>query len=148
MKKIKIIINYSILDKYYNEYFIKYPKRKKKPIEKPFPPSLNRFIAMKRMQQNDLKQKYKEFSVWLASYYEIANLNIDKAKMIYSFYFADHRRRDMDNLMLSPKFFQDGFVDANVLVDDRGDMLEIAFDSFHYDKENPRVEILLICDCP
>lgn len=146
MQEIKIVIDYDVLNKYCEEYFAKYPKRKKRPIEKPFPPSLNRFTAIKRMQQNDMKQKYKEFSVWLASYYKIANLNIDKAKMIYSFYFADHRRRDMDNLMLSPKFFQDGFVEANVLVDDSGDMLEIAFDTFHYDKNNPRVEILLRWD--
>jgi len=95
------------------------------------------------MQQNDMKQKYKEFSVWLASYYKIANLKLDKAKMIYQFYFSDHRRRDMDNLMLSPKFFQDGFVEANVLVDDSGDILEIEFGSFKYDKNNPRVEIIL-----
>jgi Holliday junction resolvase RusA-like endonuclease len=95
------------------------------------------------MQQNDMKQKYKEFSIWLASYYKIANLNIDKAKMIYTFYFADHRRRDMDNLMLSPKFFQDGFVEAGVLVDDSGDILQIEFDIFHYDKNDARVEILL-----
>jgi Holliday junction resolvase RusA-like endonuclease len=146
MKEINIIINNKVLNEYCEQYFIKYPRRKKKPIDKPFPPSLNRFIAMKRMQQNDIKQKYKEFSVWLASYYKIANLNLNKAKMIYTFYFLDHRRRDMDNLMLSPKFFQDGFVEANVLKDDCGDILKIEFESFQYDKLNPRVEIILRWD--
>ena len=146
MKEIKIIINKDVLEEYYKYYFSKYPRRKKNPIDKPFPPSLNRFTAIKRMQQNDMKQKYKEFSIWLASYYKIANLNIDKAKMIYTFYFADHRRRDMDNLMLSPKFFQDGFVEAGVLVDDSGDILQIEFDIFRYDKNDARVEILLRWD--
>jgi Holliday junction resolvase RusA-like endonuclease len=146
MECIKIVIDRDVLDKYYEEYFEKYSRRKKKPIDRPFPPSLNRFIAMKRIQQNDIKQKYKEFSIWLASFYKIANLHLDKAKIIYQFYFQDRRRRDMDNLVLTPKFFQDGFVVAGVLVDDSGDILEIEFGSFKYDRINPRVEIIIECN--
>ena len=137
----KIIVDQAILLRYFEYYFDKYPRRKKQPIEKPFPPSLNRFTAIKRMQQNDMKQKYKEFSYWLASYYEIANLNLEKAKITFTFYFPDHRRRDFDNLMLAPKFFNDGFVMANVFVDDDGERLKLAFENFQYDKINPRMEI-------
>lgn len=143
MKEIKLIIDYAIVDQYFKYYFSKYPRRKKKPISQPFPPSLNKFIAMRRMQQNDLKKKYKEFSMWLASYYKIANLNLDKLEIVYTFYFPNHIRRDMDNLLLTPKFFNDGFVESKVMVDDRGDMLQIVFDSFKYDKFNPRVEITI-----
>ena len=146
MESIKIVINNDILRKYYDFYFKKYPRRKKMPIDKPFPPSLNKFIAMKRMQQNNLKQKYKDFSIWLASYYQIANLNLDKLEIIYTFYFPNHIRRDMDNLLLTPKFFNDGFVDSNVMKDDSGDILEISFESFEYDKFDPRIEIIIKYD--
>jgi Holliday junction resolvase RusA-like endonuclease len=145
MKKEKIlIIDKDILQEYYKYYFDKYPKRKVLPIEKPIPPSLNRFIAMKRMQQNSVKQKYKEFSVWLASYYKIANLNLDNAKIIFTFYFPDRRRRDFDNLMLTPKMINDGFVEANVFGDDSGDILKIEFENFQYDSKNPRVEMKIL----
>ena len=143
LKEIKLVIDNAIVDKYFKYYFNKYPRRRKKPIIQPFPPSLNKFIAMRRMQQNSLKQKYKEFSVWLASYYKIANLNLDKLEITYIFYFPNHIRRDMDNLLLTPKFFNDGFVDSNVMVDDSGDILKIGFESFKYDKNNPRVELII-----
>jgi Holliday junction resolvase RusA-like endonuclease len=141
MKKIKVIIDKNVIEKYNNHYFSKYPKRHAIPIEKPIPPSLNRFTAMTRIAQNAVKQKYKEFSIWLASYYKIANLNLSNLKIVFTFYFADKRRRDFDNLMLTPKFIDDGFVEAKVFVDDSGDILKIQFENFQYDKENPRVEI-------
>lgn len=141
--KVKIVIDKNVIEKYNKYYFNKYPKRKVKPIEKPTPPSLNRFIAYKRMQQNSVKQKYKEFAVWLASYYEIANLNLGDALMTITFYFPDKRRRDFDNLMLTPKLINDGLVDAGVFKDDSGDILRLKFENFQYDKSNSRVEILI-----
>jgi len=143
MKKINIIINKEIIEKYNEYYFERYPGRRVKPIEKPIPPSLNRFIGMRRMSQNAIKQKYKEFAIWLSGYYKIDNLNIDKAIFEYTFFFPDHRRRDFDNLLLSPKFFNDGFVLAGVISDDNGEKLKLEFNSFQYDKENPRVEIFI-----
>lgn len=98
---------------------------------------------MIRMAQNNLKQKYKEFSVWLAEYYKINNLNLDNSSITYTFYFKDHRRRDFDNLMLTPKLVNDGFVSANVFKDDCGEFLKLEFSPFQYDKTNPRVEMLL-----
>jgi Holliday junction resolvase RusA-like endonuclease len=139
----KIIIDENVLKKYKKYYFEKYPGRRTFPLDKPFPPSLNKFIAMRRMAQNNLKQKYKEFAIWLASYYNIANLNIEKAIFKYTFFFPDRRRRDFDNLLLSPKFFNDGFVLAGVLVDDNGERLKLEFLPFEYDKDNPRLEIVL-----
>ncbi len=141
--QIKLIVNNDILDKYHEYYFQKYPKRKKKPINKPIPLSLNQFIGMVRIAQSDLKKKYKEFAIWLAEYYKVNNLNLEKAHITYTFYFKDKRRRDVDNLMLSPKLFHDGFVEANMLVDDSGDILSISFAPFEWDKGNPRVEMLL-----
>lgn len=142
-EELKIIIDKDVLLKYYEYYFDKYPKRKVKPIEKPIPPSLNRFIAYKRMQQNSVKQKYKEFSVWLASYYQIANLNLEEGTMIITFYFPDKRRRDYDNLMLTPKLINDGLVEAGVFKDDNGNILKLIFENFQYDKLDSRVEIII-----
>ena len=143
MNNILIIINKDIVNKYHEYYFQKYPKRKVKPIDKPIPPSLNKFITFGRMQQNSLKQKYKEFSIWLSSYYSIDNLNLDNVIFNYTFFFPDKRRRDFDNLLLTPKFINDGFVEAKVLKDDDGEKLKIEFENFQYDKINPRVEIII-----
>jgi len=144
MKKIKIIIDKKALEEYTKYYFKKYPKRHVLPIKKPFPPSLNSFTAMTRFEQNSTKQKYKEFSVWLASYYKIANLNLKSIRMVFTFYFPNKIRRDFDNLMLTPKFINDGFVDAGLIKDDSGDLLKIEFKNFHYDKEHPRLEIEIL----
>jgi hypothetical protein len=140
---IKIIIDNKTIEEYNKYYFGKHPGRRVKPIEKPIPPSLNRFIGMRRMSQNAIKQKYKDFAIWLSGYYKIDNLNINKAIFEYTFFFPDHRRRDFDNLLLSPKFFNDGFVLAGVLSDDNGEKLKLKFNPFQYDKTNPRVEIII-----
>lgn len=139
----KIIIDNEILEKYNQYYFNKYPKRKKTPIEKPIALTLNSFIAKTRMEQNSIKQKYKEFSIWLAKYYKIENLNLSNAKIIYKFFFKDKRRRDIDNMCISPKLINDGLVEAKVFVDDSGDILKLEFDNFYYDKKNPRTEIII-----
>jgi len=138
-----ITIDENILDKYNKYYFKKYPRRKVPPIKKTIPPSLNAYISMIRMAQNNLKQKYKEFSIWLAEYYKIDNLNLDNALITYTFYFKDHRRRDFDNMMIAPKLIHDGFVEAKVFKDDCGEYLRLAFNQFQYDKLNPRVTMLL-----
>ena len=143
ISEIKLIIDNDVLDKYHEYYFKKYPKRKAIPIKKIIPPSLNDWTSMIRMAQADLKKKYKEFAIWLAEYYKINNLNLENSCITYTFYFKDKRRRDFDNLLLTPKLLNDGFVEANVLVDDSGDKLRLIFDPFQHDKLNPRVEMLL-----
>ena len=143
MNQKNIVIDNNILSKYNEYYFSKYPKRRKPPIAKPIPLSLNAFIAMIRMAQSDLKKKYKEFAIWLAEYYQINNLNLEKSHISYTFYFKDKRRRDVDNLCMTPKLINDGFVEAGVMVDDSGDRLRLTFEPFNYDKNNPRVEMLL-----
>ena len=141
MKKYNITIDEKLLNEYYDYYFEEYPRRRVKPIKGIFPPSLNAFTAMKRIQQNNVKQKYKEFSKWMASYYGIANLQMEKIRIDYKFYFGDRRRRDMDNMMITPKFINDGLVDAGVMIDDDGKHLHIGFEPFKYDKEHPRIEM-------
>ena len=142
--KYEICLNNEVLDLYHKEYFKKYPKRHVPPLKSPFPPSLNRFTAMTRIAQNSEKQKYKEFGIWLASYYKIANLNLENNITItYSFYFKDHRRRDVDNTMLTPKFLNDALVESKVMVDDNGERVRLVFDIFRYDKNNPRCVMVI-----
>ena len=140
-RKFAIEINQEIVDLYHKDYFEKYPRRKVEPIKRVTPPTLNGFVATKRMTQNSVKQKYKEFAMWMVSYYNLTNLNLDKAHMRYTFTFGDRRRRDMDNMILRPKFFNDGFVEAGVIEDDDGTRLEISFGSFQYEKWKPKVLI-------
>ncbi len=138
-----IIIDSDIMNKYKNYYFRLYPKRKKFPkyFQNPIPLSLNKFIAMKRMAQNDVKGKYGEFAVWLAEYYHINDLNLNKVCFTYRFYFKNRQRHDIDNYTLSNKFLADGFVKAKVLIDDNSGVLELKFKPFKVDKAHPRVEI-------
>lgn len=143
ISQVLITIDKSTLDKYNAYYFAKYPRRHVAPIKKPIPPSLNEYISMIRMAQAELKKKYKEFSIWLAEYYEINNLNLDNSLITYTFYFKTRIRHDFDNLMLTPKLLNDGFVDTKVFVDDSGEFLKLAFSPFKYDSKNPRVEMLL-----
>lgn len=143
INQILLTIDNNVLDKYNKYYFKKYPRRRVAPIKKAIPPSLNEYISMIRMAQNNLKQKYSEFAIWLAEYYEINNLNLEDSSITYTFYFKDKRCRDFDNLMLTPKLINDGLVKAKVFKDDCGQYLHIAFSPFKFDKLNPRVEMLL-----
>jgi hypothetical protein len=140
-----IIIDKNIMSKYEEEYFVLYPKRRKFPkyFLNPIPISLNKFTSLVRMAQNDLKQKYKEFAIWLAKYYCIDNLQLNKAIITYSFYFNNKHKHDMDNYVLVQKFLGDGFVQANVFIDDNSDNLQLRFNPFLYDVNYPRIEILL-----
>jgi hypothetical protein len=143
VRKITLVIDNNLINKYHEYYFNKYPRRKKIPIERAIPPSLNAFIALRRMAQNALKQRYKDFAIWLAGYYKIENLHLSKAKITYIFYFADKRRRDFDNFVLGPKFFDDGFVLAGIFNDDNGENLKLQFENFRYDKGHARMEIII-----
>ena len=130
---------------YENVYFKLNPRCRKFPdfFLKPIPPSWNFFIAKKRMTQNNIKQKYKDFGIWLAEYYKISELNLDKAMFTYTFYFDSNRRRDIDNYTLAQKLLGDAFVAAKVLLDDNSKNLHLAFNPFEIDRQNPRVEILI-----
>jgi Holliday junction resolvase RusA-like endonuclease len=116
MADINIIINSNTLEKYNTYYFSKYPKRKKLPIESPLHPSMNKWMVMRRPQMNDLKQKWKEFGLWLLKEKNLDGLHIDKCKITITFYFKDKRRIDLDNR--SPKFLFDAFVEGGLLIDD------------------------------
>jgi hypothetical protein len=96
---------------------------------------------MKRPQMNDLKQKWKDFTIWVVKKYGYENLHISKAIITYNFYFGNKRRHDNDNYVC--KFTNDGLVDSGIVVDDDYLHLNPLIKHSDYDKEHPRMEILI-----
>ena len=134
-----------------NEYGIIYklnhPKSRKHPFGNkknnvsPIPPSLNKWMVMKRPQMNGEKQKWKDFIVWLVDKYGFTNKKINKAIMTFTYYFKTKIRHDADNY--TPKNIMDGFTESGLLVDDDFSHIEMLCIKGGYDKENPRTEILI-----
>jgi hypothetical protein len=85
--EIKIVIDNDILNKYYDWYFKEYPRRKKRNILKPIPPSLNTWMIMPRFKMNTQKQAWKDFGRWLVKYYGYENKKINKCKIIIEYFF-------------------------------------------------------------
>jgi Holliday junction resolvase RusA-like endonuclease len=139
MPTIKIIINNEILKKYSQYYFEKYPRRKKSPISKPIPPSLNQWMIMRRFQMNAQKQAWKEFGEWLFDYYGLRNKNIEKCNIVIEYFFDNKRKHDADNY--TPKNLFDSFTVSGLLVDDDFNHIESLTIKGGYSKENPRTEI-------
>lgn len=138
-KPIKIIIDENLLNSYYNNYyFVKYPKRKKKPIEKPIFPTLNSWMILKRMAMNNLKQHWKEFGEWIINYYGYENLNIKECSISFEHTFKNKKRRDPDNYI--PKFFLDAMVSSGMIIDDSMNVVKQLNLMCLYGKED-KVEI-------
>ena len=142
MRTIRLVFDGDTLRRYEEEcYFVKHPKAKKKPLAHPYQESMNVWMIMKRPQMNALKQKWKDFMVWFIEDQGYANLRIEKCEMTYTVYKPTRRRLDLDNN--SPKFLQDGLVDAGFVEDD--DMNHITSLTLRggYDPDRPRTEILV-----
>ena len=141
-KELKLVIDNDVLDKYNAYYFSKHPKAKKKPIEKPTIPSLNTWIILPRIQMNALKQKHKDFIIWVIRYYGYENMKLENFEMEFTVYMPTKRRSDNDNFI--PKFWLDGFTESGFIVDDDGQHLKSLTLRTGYDKNNPRTEIEVI----
>lgn len=140
-KPIKITIDENLLNTYYNDYyFIKYPKRKKKPIEKPTFPTLNSWMILKRMAMNQLKQQWKEFGEWVINYYGYNDIQIDNCSISIEHTFKTKKRRDPDNYI--PKFFLDAMVSSKIITDDSMNVIKQLNLICTYGKEN-KIEIII-----
>lgn len=140
-KQIKLVIDNNVLDEYSKHYFYLHPRAKKKPIEQPYHPSINKWMIMKRPMMNALKQKWKEFLVWFVKYNGYENLHIEKCEMTFTSFFKTKIRHDCDNTV--PKFILDGLADSGFIVDDDSKHLESLTLKCDYDKDNPRTEIVV-----
>jgi hypothetical protein len=142
MEEIKIIIDNKILEEYSKYYFSKYPRRKKKPIEKTIPPSLNQWMVMRRFQMNYQKQAWKEFGAWIVDHKGLGNKKIEKCNIIIEYFFDNNRRHDADNY--TPKNLFDSFTVSGLLVDDDFNHVQSLTIKGNYCRENPRTEITFV----
>lgn len=134
-----LVINNETLEKYAAHYFQLHPRARKKPIPHPYHESINKWMIMKRPQMNALKQKWKDFIIWLVSDYGYENIYIDKCKILFRTYYKANMRHDTDNSV--PKFILDGLCENNFINDDDcKHILRLSLEC-DVDKENPRTEI-------
>lgn len=141
-RKIKLILDNDVVDRYNQYYFSQHPRAKKKQIEHPYHPSINIWSIKPRIQMNALKQSWKDFIIWWIKDLGYENRKLDNVEIIYDIYHPTKRRTDPDNY--TPKFIHDGFVESGFLVDDDREHLHSLTIRCHVDKNNPRTEIEII----
>lgn len=137
----KINITQNDLEEYAEEYFSQHKRAHKFPIEHPYHPSINTWFIMRRPQMNALKQKWKDFTIWLAKKNGIDGIGLSSFSITFTTYMPTKRRIDPDNTV--PKFILDGLTEAGVIVDDDGEHLKSLELCTGYDKSNPRTEIVI-----
>ncbi|AEB77310.1 hypothetical protein [Clostridium botulinum] len=128
------------MQEYEEYYFKKHPRARNKPFKSPIHPSINVW-AINRMTMRNMKSKWKEFGLWLVNKLGYENLHIEKFQITMKNYYGNRRRRDNDNQ--SPKFLLDPLVESGMLVDDDYKHLNPLIIMGDYDKENPRMEIIV-----
>lgn len=145
--KIEIEFTEKLLEEWTKDYFKKHPRAKKRPIEKPSHPSINKWCILKRQAMNSLKQNWKDFSIFVIEFYGLQNLNIKKCKCKYIVYRDTKRRCDCDNI--TPKFLLDGLTRENgvgLLEDDSCDCITELSLSYEYKKDTKGAK-LIFYDC-
>ena len=141
MEEIKLIIDDALLDEYADYYFKQHPRARKKPIEKPWHPSINQWMILPRIQMNALKQKWKDFVVWWIDKLGYTDLMLDNFEIEEIIYFPTKKRADIQNFI--SKFIDDGFVASGFIIDDDYKHMKKIIMSIEYDKNYPRTEIII-----
>lgn len=85
------------LENYTKEYFKVYPKRRKAPLDKPFVPSLNKYLIMHKDARNALKERWEEFVYHSCREQGLLNLGLTKCEVEITYVFGDKRKSDLDN---------------------------------------------------
>ena len=140
-KKIKLVIDNTVLDKYNKHYFSTHPRATKPPIKQPYHESINVWMIMRRPLMNALKQKWKDFIKWFVTDKGYANLRIDKCIINQKIYYPNNRRHDPDNS--TPKFILDGLVECGMIIDDDSKHIKKLTLECDSDVEHPRTEIIV-----
>lgn len=115
-QQITIIIDRKTIKKYSDYYFSIHARATKPPIKTPYHESINQWMIMKRPMMNALKQKWKNFIIWLVEEKGYSNLRIEKCEITQTVYYPNNRRHDIDNSV--PKFILDGLVESGMIIDD------------------------------
>lgn len=136
-----IVSNEETLEEYLKEYFKKYPRRTKRPIDRPTIPSINTWFILERPQMNDLKQRWKDYTIWLSEKQGLAGLKIESCKITIKMFMPTKRRADTDNY--TPKFVFDGLTECGVIIDDSYFYVNPLVIELGYDKNNEHMEIVI-----
>jgi Holliday junction resolvase RusA-like endonuclease len=139
--EIIITIDTEDLENYEKHYFFLHPRAQKKPIKHPFHESINVWMIMKRPMMNALKQKWKDFIIWLVNERGYTNLHINKCEISQTVYYPNNRRHDTDNSV--PKFILDGLVESGMIIDDDSAHVTKLTLMCATDVEHPRTELLI-----
>lgn len=140
-RDIKIVIDQDAVADYTKHYFSNHLKATKPPIGQPYHPSINQWMIMKRPMMNALKQRWKDFIVWLVDKQGYSNLRIERCQIDVLTVYATNRRHDVDNSVI--KFILDGFCDGGLIVDDDIKCVESLTLRCAVEKGNPHTEITI-----
>lgn len=143
-KCITIVLDSDLVSEYTKHYFAEHPRASKAPISGPTHPSINQWMVLQRQAMNTLKQKWKDFSAWVAHKFDYAGMLIECCSIEVTTYYSRRIRHDADNYV--PKFILDGFVEAGFLVDDDDQHIKALTLKCRYDKEWPRTEIKIFIE--
>jgi len=111
-------------------------------------PDLNSYINTERSNKfaaHQLKKKATR-AVQHEINLQISKFKVKKFKRIYLYidYYCKDKRKDMDNVAFAKKFILDGMVNAKVIPNDGWKQIAGWEERFYIDKNNPRIEILLV----
>jgi len=111
------------------------------------PESGNKIQNMHYHERSDYNNSwYEEVALaWRIYQIDLENdlsdrLPLKKAKVTFTLYFPDRRRRDKDNMIRGLKSCKDGLIHAGIIQDDDWSSIEDTYKR-GYDKKNPRTEI-------
>ena len=93
----RLVLDKQALESYTKEYFKVYPKRRKKPLDAPFVPSLNKYLIMNKDARNNLKERWEEFVYHSCEQQGLLNLGLTKCQVRITYVFGDKRKSDLDN---------------------------------------------------
>ena len=137
----KIIITQQDVDEYNQKYFKEHPRATKLRIKSPEHPSLNEYMIANNHAQNNQKQAWKDFVVWVLQSKNLINTGVDRCEIIYRTFFKTRRIHDIDNV--TPKYIFDGMTEAGFLVADDYNHIVRLITECGYDKNNPRIELIV-----
>lgn len=113
-------------------------------------PGLNDYLKAERSFSkrhscgNDMKQQYQMIII-NAVRLQLKKLRIKNPVTICYTFYEPNMKRDLDNIAgVAHKFIQDALVKAGVLENDGWYHIRGFSDSFHVDRHNPRIEVLIV----
>ena len=144
-KQIIISITQDLVDEYNSYFFKNNPRCKKQRIESPLCINFNAYNSKgNRIIQNNYKQNWKSFILWICDKQNISNMNITDCSIHCHFTYPTRIRHDLDNsLSTTLKFTQDALVDSKVISEDTYTILKKISATAEYKKGVKQTDIII-----